>query len=92
MPSSVTRLVKRSVRAGQKMVSQIVVSVAAAVCVGLITNAYLEGKPASSVPAATQASQDITGSEAPVAAASAEPSKLVVGDEAVQQIARHRVR
>ena len=42
MRSPVARVVRRSVRTTQNMVSQIVVSVAAAVCVAFITNAYLE--------------------------------------------------
>jgi hypothetical protein len=41
MRSPVSRLVRRSVKAGGNMVSQIIVSVAAAVCVAFITNAYL---------------------------------------------------
>jgi hypothetical protein len=46
MRSPFARVLKRSVRAGSNIVSQVVVSVAAAVCVGFITNAYLEQKPA----------------------------------------------
>jgi hypothetical protein len=41
MRSPITRGVRRLVRSTQTMVSQIVVSVAAAVCVAFITNAYL---------------------------------------------------
>lgn len=82
MPSSLPRVVRRSVRGVQNIVGQVVVSVAAAVCVGFITNAYLEEKPVSSVPAAVQTAQAVATSEvAPAADASAEPSKIVVGDE-----------
>jgi cell division protein FtsN len=60
MPSPVSRVVRRSVRAGGNMVSQIVVSVAAAVCVALITNAYFGSGPEAASQAApataTQAS------------------------------------
>ena len=52
MRSPFSRLVRRSVRAGGNMASQIIVSVAAAVCVGFITNAYLEQKPQPTAPAA----------------------------------------
>lgn len=41
MSSPIARGVRRLVRSTQSMVSQIVVSVTAAVCVALITNAYL---------------------------------------------------
>jgi len=57
MRSPFTRMVKSSVRAGQNVVSQVVVSVAAAVCVGFITNAYFEQTPASPEPAAVQATE-----------------------------------
>jgi hypothetical protein len=66
----------------QNMVGQIVVSVAAAVCVGFITNAYFEEKPASTLPAAVQAadhaSVDVSARADETAA---EPSKIVVGNE-----------
>jgi len=59
MRSPVARVVKNSVRAGQDLVSQIVVSVAAAVCVGFITNAYFEQKPPESAAAeATERAAD----------------------------------
>lgn len=57
MRSPVARVVKNSVRAGQDLASQIVVSVAAAVCVGFITNAYFEQKPPASEPAAAQTTE-----------------------------------
>jgi hypothetical protein len=64
------------------MVGQIVVSVAAAVCVGFITNAYFEQKPASTVPATVQAAdQASVDAAAPVVDTVAEPSKIVVGNE-----------
>ncbi len=70
------------------MVSQIVVSVTAAVCVGFITNAYFEQKPA---PAAIEAS--VQAAE-PTAATStvSEPSQIVVGtaDEAYTDVAPAR--
>jgi hypothetical protein len=64
------------------MVGQIVVSVAAAVCVGFITNAYFEEKPASPLPAAVQATEHASVDvAAPVVDTVTEPSKIVVGNE-----------
>lgn len=55
MPSSLPRVVRRSVRGVQNIVGQIVVSVAAAVCVAFITNAYVEQKPGPEQSAANSA-------------------------------------
>jgi hypothetical protein len=59
MPSPFSRLARRTVRATQNMISQIVVSVGAAVCVAFITSAYLDEKPATIVaePKTTAVSQ-----------------------------------
>jgi hypothetical protein len=69
MRSPFARVLKRSVRAGSNIVSQVIVSVAAAVCVGFITNAYLERKPApeqfvASIPAAEQTAVASSGNGA----------------------------
>jgi DsbC/DsbD-like thiol-disulfide interchange protein len=54
MRSPITRGVRRLVRSTQTMVSQIVVSVAAAVCVAFITNAYLSDGAKPDLAAAEQ--------------------------------------
>jgi hypothetical protein len=82
MPSSLPRVVRTSVRSVQNMIGQIVVSVAAAVCVGFITNAYFEEKPASPAPAAVRASQQTAvDAETTAVETTAEPSKIIVADD-----------
>jgi hypothetical protein len=85
MRSPFARIAKRSVRAGGNMVSQVVVSVAAAVCVGLITNAYFE-QPAA-VEAPIQAVDPATANSA-----TDDLSRVVIGatDDAYRDIAPSR--
>ena len=73
MPSPLSRFTRRTVRATQNIVSQIVVSVAAAVCVAFITSAYLDEGPAAAVvePETVAAEVAAPASKDPAAAPSA---------------------
>jgi type IV secretory pathway VirB10-like protein len=89
MQSQLTRGTRRLIRGTQNMVSQIVVSVVAAVCVAFITNAYLgESRDAASVAstpaieaAAPGASLDAALPALPIEVVADAPKVVTPGEE-----------